>query len=136
MTVSEQRASDQASKRSEAPERKTDAGKKSGAPEAVEPSSEDVSKLLLQIQEFLTELLPRREAVEEADITAEDLESYAKVRAFLLGRREGDLGALIDHLEDALGVIADARDGIDAYLETADLDLERGRPARRASARR
>jgi hypothetical protein len=53
-----------------------------------------------------------------------------------LGRRQGDLGALIGNLEDALTVIAEARDEIDAYLEGIDLDVERGRPSRRILARR
>lgn len=135
MTVSEQRGSDQASKRTESPQKKTDADKKSGASEAVEVSSEEISRLLLQIHEFLTELLPRSETVGEEDLTAEDLESYAKVRAFLSGRREGNVGAVMDNLEDALNVIADARDEIDAYLESIENDHER-HPERRRSARR
>ena len=131
MTVSEQRGSEQASKRSEATEKKTEASKKSGASEATEASHEDISRLLLQVQELLMEHLPRRDDAGEEDLTAEDAASYAKVRAFLSARRQGGLGALIDNLEDALSVIADANDGIDAYLEAIDLDLEERRPARR-----
>jgi hypothetical protein len=112
------------------------AGRKSGAGEAVGPSSEDISRLLVQIQEFLTELLPKREVAEEEELTAEDLESYAKVRAFLSGRREGGLGALIGNLEDVLSAIAEARDDIDSYLEAVDLEPDRGRLGRRLGARR
>jgi hypothetical protein len=82
------------------------------------------------------EHLPRGEDAGEEDLTAEDVASYAKVRAFLSGRRQGGLGALIENLEDALSVIADARDEVDAYLEAIDLDLERGRASRRIIARR
>jgi hypothetical protein len=131
VTVSEQRGSEQASKRSEATEKKTEASKKSGASEATEASHEDISRLLLQVQELLMEHLPRGEDAGEEDLTAEDVASHAKVRAFLSGRRQGGLGALIENLEDALSVIADARDEIDAYLEAMDLDLEERRPARR-----
>lgn len=136
MTVSEQRGAEQASKKSDAPEKKSGADRKPDASEAVAPSSEDISRLLVQVQEFLTDLLPRREAAEEEDLTAEDLESYAKVRAFLSHRREGGLGSLIGNLEDALAVIADARDEIDSYLEEIDLEQDRRRPARRLTARR
>jgi len=88
------------------------------------------------VQELLMEHVPRREDAGEEDLTAEDVASYAKVRAFLSARRQGGLGALIDNLEDALSVIADAHDGIDAYLEAIDLDLERERPSRRIITRR
>jgi len=131
VTVSEQRGSEQAGKRSEATEKKTEPTKKSSGPESAAASSEDISRLLLQVQELLMEHVPRREAAGEEDLTAEDVASYAKVRAFLSARRQGGLGALIDNLEDALSVIADAHDGIDAYLEAIDLDLEERRPARR-----
>ena len=136
MTVSEQRGSEQAGKRSEATEKKTEPTKKSSGPESAAASSEDISRLLLQVQELLMEHVPRREAAGEEDLTAEDVASYAKVRAFLSARRQGGLGALIDNLEDALSVIADAHDGIDAYLEAIDLDLERERPSRRIITRR
>ena len=131
MTVSEQRGSEQAGKRSEATEKKTEPTRKSSSPESAEAISEDISRLLLQVQELLMEHLPRGEDAGEEDLTAEDVASHAKVRAFLSGRRQGGLGALIENLEDALSVIADARDEIDAYLEAMDLDLEERRPARR-----
>ena len=136
VTLSEQRGSEQAGKRSEATEKKTEPTRKSSGPESAAASSEDISRLLLQVQELLMEHVPRREAAGEEDLTAEDVASYAKVRAFLSARRQGGLGALIDNLEDALSVIADARDGIDAYLEAIDLDLERERPSRRIITRR
>ena len=136
MTLSEQRGSEQAGKRSEATEKKTEPTKKSSGPESAAASSEDISRLLLQVQELLMEHVPRREAAGEEDLTAEDVASYAKVRAFLSARRQGGLGALIDNLEDALSVIAEARDEIDTYLEAIDLDLEGGRASRRIIARR
>jgi len=131
VTVSEQRGSEQAGKRSEATEKKTEPTRKSSGPESAEAISEDISRLLLQVQELLMEHLPRSEDAGEEDLTAEDAASYAKVRAFLSARRQGSLGALIDNLEDALSVVANARDEIDAYLEAIDLDLEERRPARR-----
>ena len=131
MTVSEQRGSEQASKRSEATEKKTEPTRKSNGPQSAEATSEDISRLLLQVQELLMEHLPRRDDAGEEDLTAEDAASYAKVRAFLSARRQGSLGALIDNLEDALSVVANARDEIDAYLEAIDLDLDERRPARR-----
>jgi hypothetical protein len=134
--VSEQRGAEQASKKSDSPEKTPGAGKKTGASEVVAPSPEDISRLLVQVQSFLTDLLPRRDAAEEEELTAEDLESYAKVRAFLSRRREGGLGSLIDNIEDAVGVIADARDEIDSYLDEIDLEPERRRPTRRLAARR
>jgi hypothetical protein len=135
--VSGQSGSEQASKRSESPEKTTEASKKPGAPEATQASHEDISRLLLQVHELLMEHLPARgEDVGEEDLTAEDVASYAKVRAFLSGRRQGGLGALMENLEDALTVIAEARDDIDAYLEAIDLDPERGRASRRIIARR
>jgi hypothetical protein len=134
--VSEQRGVEQASKKSDAPEKTSGTENKTGASEAVGPSSEDISRLLVQVQEFLGNLLPRRESSEEDELTVDDLESYAKVRAFLSRRREGGLGSLIGNLEDALAVIADARDDIDTYLEEADLEQDRRRPARRLTARR
>ena len=131
VTVSEQRGSEQAGKRSEATEKKTEPTRKSSGPESAAATSEDISRLLLQVQELLMEHLPRSEDAGEEDLTAEDVASYAKVRAFLSARRQGSLGALIDNLEDALTVVANARDEIDAYLEAIDLDLEERRPARR-----
>ena len=131
MTVSEQRGSEQAGKRSEATEKKTEPTRKSSGPESAEAISEDISRLLLQVQELLMEHVPHREDAGDEDLTAEDMASYAKVRAFLSARRQGGLGALIDNLEDALSVIANARDEIDSYLEAIDLDLEERRPARR-----
>jgi hypothetical protein len=136
VTVSEQRGSEQAGKRSEATEKKTEPTRKSSGPESAEATSEDISRLLLQVQELLMEHLPRGEDVGEEDLTAEDVASYAKVRAFLSARRQGGLGALIENLEDALSVIAEARDEIDTYLEAIDLDLEGGRASRRIIARR
>jgi hypothetical protein len=131
VTVSEQRGSEQAGKRSEATEKKTEPTRKSSGPGSAAAISEDISRLLLQVQELLMEHLPRSEDAGEEDLTAEDAASYAKVRAFLSARRQGSLGALIDNLEDALSVVANARDEIDAYLEAIDLDLEERRPARR-----
>jgi len=131
VTVSEQRGSEQAGKRSEATEKKTEPTRKSSGPESAAATSEDISRLLLQVQELLMEHVPQKEDAGDEDLTAEDVASYAKVRAFLSARRQGGLGALIDNLEDALSVIADAHDGIDAYLEAIDLDLEERRPARR-----
>ena len=137
MTVSEQRGSEPASKKSEPAEKKTEASKRSGAAEATEASNEDISRLLLQVQELLMERLPKGEDVdEEDDLTAEDVAAYAKVRAFLLGRRRGGLGSLIERLEDAVEVIAEARDDIDDYLEAIDLEQDRGRSSHRRSARR
>ena len=136
VTVSEQHGSEQAGKRSEATEKKTEPTTKSSGPESAAASSEDISRLLLQVQELLMEHLPRREDAGEEDLTAEDAASYAKVRAFISARRQGGLGALIDNLEDALSVIADAHDEVDAYLEAIDVDLERGRPSRRIITRR
>ena len=97
----------------------------------------DWARLLLQVQELLMERLPKGEDVdEEDDLTAEDVAAYAKVRAFLLGRRRGGLGSLIERLEDAVEVIAEARDDIDDYLEAIDLEQDRGRSSHRRSARR
>ena len=136
MTVSEQRGSEPASKKSEPVEKKAEASTKSSAAEATKASNEDISRLLLQVQELLMERLPKREDVEEEDLTAEDAAAYAKVRAFLLGRRRGGLGSLKENLEDAVAVIAEARDEIDDYLEAIDLEQDRGRSSRRRSARR
>ena len=136
MTMSEQRGSEQASKKSEATEKKAEASKKSSAAEATEASNEDISRLLLQVQELLMERLPKGEEVEEEDLTAEDVAAYSKVRAFLLGSRQGGLGSLRENLEDAVAVIAAARDEIDDYLEALDLEQDRGRSSRRLSARR
>jgi hypothetical protein len=134
-TVSEQRGSEQASKKSEATEKKAKASKTSAA-EATEASNEDISRLLLQVQELLMERLPKGEGVEEEDLTAEDVAAYSKVRAFLLARRHGGLGSLVENLEDAVAVIAAARDEIDDYLEAIDLEQDRGRSSRRLFARR
>ena len=137
MTVSEQRGSEPASKKSESTESKAGVSKKSSAAEATDASSEDISRLLLQVQELLMERLPKGEDVdEEDDLTAEDVAAYAKVRAFLLGRRRGGLGSLIERLEDAVEVIAEARDDIDDYLEAIDLEQDRGRSSHLRSARR
>jgi hypothetical protein len=133
VTVSEQRGSEPVSKKSESTEKKPEAGKKSSVAEA---SNEDISRLLLQVQELLMERLPKGEDVEKEDLTAEDVAAYAKVRAFLLGRRRGGLGSLIENLEEAGAVIAEARDEIDDYLEAIDLEQDRGRSSRRFSARR
>ena len=134
MTVSEQRGSEPVSKKSESTEKKPEAGKKSSVAEA---SNEDISRLLLQVQELLMERLPKSEDVEEEDdLTAEDVAAYAKVRAFLLGRRRGGLGSLIENVEEAVATIAEARDEIDDYLEAIDLEQDRGRSSRRLSARR
>jgi hypothetical protein len=133
VTVSEQRGSEPISKKSESTEKKPGAGKESSVAEA---SNEDISRLLLQVQELLMERLPKGEDVEEDDLTAEDVAAYAKVRAFLLGRRRGGLGSLIENLEEAGAVIAEARDEIDEYLEAIDLEQDRGRSSRRFSARR
>jgi hypothetical protein len=46
------------------------------------------------------------------------------------------VGSLIERLEEAVEVIADARDDVDDYLEAIDLEQERGRSSRRLSARR
>lgn len=135
MTV-EQRGSESISKKSESTEKKPGAGKESSVAEA---SNEDISRLLLQVQELLMERLPKGEDVEEEDLTAEDVAAYAKVRAFLLGRRRGGLGSLIENVEEAVAVIAEARDEIDDYLEAIDLEQDRqdrGRSLRRLSARR
>jgi hypothetical protein len=134
--VSEQRGAEQANKKSDSPQKASGADKKTGASHGVAPSPEDISRLLVQVQSFLTGLLPRRDAADEDELTVEDLESYAKVRAFLSRRREGGLGSLIDNLEDAVAVIADARDEIDSYLDEIDLEPERRRPTRRLAARR
>jgi hypothetical protein len=136
VTVSEQRGSEPASKKSEPAEKKAGVSTKSGAAEATETSNEDISRLLLQVQELLMERLPKGEDVEEEDLTAEDVAAYAKVRAFLLGRRRGSLGSLIVNVEEAVAVIAEARDEIDDYLEAIDLEQDRGRSSRRFSARR
>jgi hypothetical protein len=133
VTVSEQRGSEPISKKSESTEKKPGAGKESSVAEA---SNEDISRLLLQVQELLMERLPKGEDVEEDDLTAEDVAAYAKVRAFLLGRRRGGLGSLIENVEEAVAVIAEARDEIDEYLEAIDLEQDRGRSSRRFSARR
>jgi hypothetical protein len=127
VTVSEQRGSEQASRKSEATEKKAEASKKSSAAEAADASTEDISRLLLQVQELLMERLPKGEEVEEEDLTAEDVAAYAKVRAFLLGRRRGGLGSLIENVEEAVAAIAEARDEIDDYLEAIDLEQDRGR---------
>ena len=82
------------------------------------------------------ERLPQGEDVEEDDLTAEDVAAYAKVRGFLLGRRQGGLGSLRENLEEAVAVIAEARDEIDDYLEAINLEQDRGRSSRRFSARR
>jgi hypothetical protein len=136
VTVSEQRGSEPASKKSEPVEKKAEASTKSSAAEATEASNEDISRLLLQVQELLMERLPKGEDVEEEDLTAEDVAAYAKVRAFLLGRRPGGLGSLKENLEDAVAAISDARDEIDDYLEAIDLEQDRGRSSRRRFARR
>ncbi len=136
MTVSEQRGSEPASKRSESTEKKPEAGKKSSVAEATEAANEDISRLLLQVQELLMERLPKGEDVEEEELTAEDVAAYSKVRAFLLGRRRGGLGSLIENLEEAGAVIAEACDEIDDYLEAIDLEQDRGRSSRRPFARR
>jgi len=137
VTVSEQRGSEPASKKSEPVEKKAGASTKSNAAGAKEASNEDISRLLLQVQELLMERLPKGEDVEEEDdLTAEDVAAYAKVRAFLLGRRRGGLGSLRENLEDAVAVIAEARDEIDDYLEAIDLEQDRGRSSHRLSARR
>ena len=117
MTVSEQRGSESTSKKSEPAEKKDEASKKSSAADATDASNEDISRLLLQVQELLMERLPKGEDVdEEDDLTAEDVAAYAKVRAFLLGRRRGGFGSLMERLEEAVAVITDARDDIDDYL--------------------
>lgn len=67
---------------------------------------------------------------------AEDVAAYSKVRAFLLGRRRGGLGSRIENVEEAVAVLAEARDEIDHYLEAIDLEQDRGRSSRRFSARR
>jgi hypothetical protein len=136
VTVSEQRGSEPASKKSESTESKAGVSTKSSVAEAPEASNEDISRLLLQVQELLIERLPQGEDVEEDDLTAEDVATYAKVRAFLLGRRRGGFGSLMERLEEAVEVIADARDDIDDYLEAIDLEQDRGRSSRRFSARR
>ena len=137
MTVSEQRGSEPASKKSEPAEKKDEASKKSSAADATDASNEDISRLLLQVQELLLERLPKGEDVdEEDDLTAEDVAAYGKVRAFLVGRRRGRLGSLMERLEEAVEVIAEARDDIDDYLEAIDLEQDRGRSSRRFSARR
>jgi hypothetical protein len=136
VTVSEQRGSEPASKKSEPVEKKAGASTKSNAAEATEASNEDISRLLLQVQELLMERLPKGEDVEEEDLTAEDVAAYAKVRGFLLGRRHGGLDSLKENLEEAVAVIAEARDEIDDYLEAIDLEQDRGRSPRRPSARR
>ena len=133
MTVSEQRGSEPAGKKSEPADKKAGVGKKSSAAEA---SHEDISRLLLQVQELLMQRLPKGEDVEEEDLTAEDVAAYAKVRAFVLGRRRGGLGSLIENVEEAVAVIAEARDEIDDYLEAIDLEQDRGRSSHRFSARR
>ena len=135
MTVSEQRGSEPASKKSESTESKAGVSKKSSAADATDASSEDISRLLLQVQELLMEHLPQGEDGGD-DLTAEDVAAYAKVRAFLVGRRRGGLGSLTERLEEAVEVIADARDDIDDYLEASDLEQDRGRSSRRFSARR
>ena len=137
MTVTEQRGSESASKKSESTDNnKAGNGTKSSTAEATDASNEDISRLLLQVQELLMERLPKGEDAEEDDLTAEDVATYAKVRAFLLGRRRDGVGALIERLEEAVEVIADARDDIDDYLEAIDLEQDRGRSSRRLSARR
>jgi hypothetical protein len=136
VTVSEQRGSEPASKKSESTENKAGVSTKSSTADATDASTEDISRLLLQVQELLMERLPKGEDVEEDDLTAEDVAVYAKVRAFLLGRRRGGLGSLIERLEEAVEVITDARDEIDDYLEAIDLEQDRGRSSRRRSARR
>ncbi|MDH6244622.1 hypothetical protein [Mycobacterium sp. OTB74] len=138
MTVSEQRGSEAASKKSESPENKAATSTKSSTPEATEAPNEDISRLLLQVQELLMEHLPKGDDVDEEgeDLTAEDVATYAKVRTFLLGRRRGGLGSLIERLEEAVEVIADARDDIDDYLEAIELEQDRGRSSRRRFARR
>jgi hypothetical protein len=136
VTVSEQRGSEPASKKSESTENKAGVSTKSSNADATDASTEDISRLLLQVQELLMERLPKGDDVEEDDLTAEDVATYAKVRAFLLGRRRGGLGSLIERLEEAVEVITDARDDIDDYLEAIDLEQDRGRSSRRRSARR
>jgi hypothetical protein len=136
VTVSEQRGSEPASKKSEPAEKKAGVSMKSSAAEATEASNEDISRLLLQVQELLMERLPKGEDVEEEDLTAEDVAAYAKVRAFLLGRRQGGLGSLIENVEEAVAAMAEARDEIDDYLEAIDLEQDRGRSSRRVSARK
>jgi hypothetical protein len=139
VTVSEQRGSEAASKRSESPEIKAAASTKLSTTDATEAPNEDISRLLLQVQELLMEHLPKGDDVDEKegeDLTAEDVATYAKVRAFLLGRRRGGLGSLIERLEEAVEVIADARDDIDDYLEAIELEQDRGRSSRRRFARR
>ena len=136
MTVSEQRGSEPASKKSESTESKAGASTKSSTAEATDASNEDISRLLLQVQELLMERLPKGDDAEGDDLTtAEDVAAYAKVRAFLVGRRRGGLGSLMERLEDAVAVIAEARDDIDDYLEAIDLEQDRGRSSRRRSAR-
>ncbi|MGO8937241.1 MAG: hypothetical protein ACLQLO_08930 [Mycobacterium sp.] len=44
--------------------------------------------------------------------------------------------ALIENVEEAVAVIAEARNEIDEYLEAIDLEQDRGRSLRRFSARR
>jgi hypothetical protein len=136
VTVSEQRGSEQTSKKSESTEKKDEASKKSSAAEATEAPNEDISRLLLQVQELLMEGLPKREDLEEEDLTAEDIAAYSKVRTFLLGRRQGGVGSLIEKLEGAVAVIAETRDEIDDYLEAIDLEQDRERSSHRRSARR
>jgi len=136
VTVSEQRGSEPASKKSESTENKAGVSTKSSTADATDASTEDISRLLLQVQELLMERLPKGEDVEEEDLTAEDVAAYAKVRGFLLGRRHGGLDSLKENLEEAVAVIAEARDEIDDYLEAIDLEQDRGRSSRRRSARR
>lgn len=139
MTVSEQRGSEAASKKSESAENKAGVSTKSGSAEATEASNEDISRLLLQVQELLMDRLPKGEEVdedEEGNLTAEDVVAYSKVRAFLVGRRRDGLGALIENVQDAVTVIAEARDDIDDYLEAIELEQDRGRLPRRLSGRR
>jgi hypothetical protein len=138
VTVSEQRGSEAASKKSESPENKAAASTKSSTTDATEAPKEDISRLLLQVQELLMERLPKDDDVDEDGeaLTAEDVATYAKVRAFLLGRRRGSLGSLIERLEEAVEVLADARDDIDDYLEAIELEQDRGRSSRRRFTRR
>jgi hypothetical protein len=138
VTVTEQRGSESASKKSESTENnKAGNGTKSSTAEATDTSNEDISRLLLQVQELLMERLPRGDDADEdgEDLTAEDVATYAKVRAFLLGRRRDGVGPLIERLEEAVEVIAEARDDIDDYLEAIDLEQDRGRSSHRRSRR-
>jgi len=138
VTTPEQRGSEPASKKPESTGNKAGVGTKSKTADATVGSNDDISRLLLQVQELLLERLPNGDDVDDdgEGLTAEDVATYAKVRAFLLGRRRDGAGPLIERLEEAVEVIADARDDIDNYLEAIELEQDRGRSSRRRFARR